>query len=76
MGLRADIYWCVITGKGNHSRDGPKVQPAVIDYLKQRGLAHSVNDRNAGEVNFRVTPGQQLKPYTPPWRRPGSAASP
>lgn len=42
----------VIVGQGNHSTDGPKIKPAVLEYAKCDGIRHRPNTPNAGCVLF------------------------
>lgn len=57
--------WCeLITGCGNHSvANIPKLQRAVLAYLKQRGIVSVVHPGNKGIVCFRITRGMRLQPY-------------
>ena len=44
-----------ITGKGNHSADGPKIKPAVIHYLQDRGHSFTAAP-GGGEVYVYLVP--------------------
>ena len=64
MHFCADTYWRIITGRGKGSYDHvPKLRPAVEEYLDKRGIIHGLEEGNSGMVCFRISRGQELKPF-------------
>ena len=51
----------IITGKGNHSMDGPRLLPAVIKYLQLRGHEFEV-DQGGGHVYAYLPPPGDEEP--------------
>ena len=50
----------VITGAGKHSLGGiARLQPAVIDYARTRGLRWGREPGNAGQINVTLSGVQQ-----------------
>ncbi|KAI9442255.1 hypothetical protein H4582DRAFT_1268464 [Lactarius indigo] len=47
-----------ITGKGKRSKDGPKILPALREYITERGLESELDPDNGGVLIVRL-PGQE-----------------
>lgn len=46
----------VIVGRGNHSEDGPKLKPAVIEFIRDRNLAFQTINDGCLRLEFNDSP--------------------
>ena len=41
----------IITGKGNHSENGPQIKPAILNLATQLGWNNEIDENNEGRIN-------------------------
>lgn len=58
----------VIVGKGNHSSDGPKIKPAVIEFVEQRKLRYQADTPNPGCIRIEFDQTNIVMRFVYFWR--------